>query len=587
MCLLSYYNTTLCFQVTSSQPSTSATERKFSYRATYRDEGSDTEDAEDAVNDITTVITRSSMLSNLVKGLHCLECGAASLIVRVADHRLGLVAAMETVCTECDAVLNSTLTSDRIEGSTAGNVPFFVVRQAVAASMDMGVGHAGLVKLCRFLDIKPLTHTSFTKHVHAICDANKIVVTRMFDEAANTVRRVYSDIDTSIEAGDTIDLTVSYDGSWMTRGHKSQYGIGCVIEVMTGLVIDLQVMSLYCQRCAYASTRHGGVHTRGFLEWFTTHEPECNKNYEGSSGGMEMKAAELLWDRSTNRDFRYTTMLSDGDARTFNHLSSLQLYGDVELQKEECINHVAKRLGTALRKLAASGKKAGVTLGGRGFGKLKQTTINKLTAYYGKAVRDHPNDVSGMQSAILATFEHAISTDDSPQHDRCPVGVDSWCFYQKALATGQEPGPHRVNVGTPLSPDVAKHVKDVYTRLSHVDLLERCAMGRTQNANESLHSVVWSKCPKTSFVGLERVLSATCSAVSQFNAGVETTIRNLCDVMEVPAGGHLLASAEKADHRRLGQAKRQAVAATKEVRQAKRIARTRAAEASDYAAGEF
>ena len=351
MCLLSYYNTKLCFQVTSSQPSTFASERKFSYRATYRDEGSDTEDAEDAVSDITIVITRSSMLSNLVKGLHCLECGAASLIVRVADHRLGLVAAMETVCTECDVVLKSTLKSDRIEGSTVGNVPFFVVRQAVAASMDMGVGHAGLVKLCRFLDIKPLTHTSFTKHVHAICYANKIVVTRMLDEAANTVRRVYSDIDSSIETDDTIDLTVSYDGS---RGHKSQYGIGCVIEVMMGLVIDLQVMSLYLQRCAHASTRHGGVHTCGFIEseWYRTHEPECNKNYEGSSGGMETKAAELLWDRSTNRDFRYTTMLSDGDARTFNHLSSLQVYSEVELQKEECINHVAKRLGTALRKLA-------------------------------------------------------------------------------------------------------------------------------------------------------------------------------------------------------------------------------------------
>ena len=87
---------------------------------------------------------------------------------------------METACIECDAVLHSSLTSDLIEGSTAGSVPFFVVRQAVAASMDMGVGHAGLVKLCRFLDIKPLTHTSFTKRVHAICDANKIVVTRMF-----------------------------------------------------------------------------------------------------------------------------------------------------------------------------------------------------------------------------------------------------------------------------------------------------------------------------------------------------------------------------------------------------------------------
>ena len=35
-------------------------------------------------------------------------------------------------------------------------------------------------------------------------------------------------------------------------------------------------------------------------------------------------------------------------------------------------------------------------------------------------------------------------------------------FYQKALATGQEPGPHRTNVGTPLAPDVAEHVKEVY-----------------------------------------------------------------------------------------------------------------------------
>ena len=56
--------------------------------------------------------------------------------------------------------------------------------------------------------------------------------------------------------------------------------------------------------------------------------------------------------------------------------------------------------------------------------------------------------------------------------DRCPVGADSWCFYRKALATGQKPGPHRVNVHTPLSTEVASHVKDIYTRLSHKSLLE-------------------------------------------------------------------------------------------------------------------
>ena len=153
------------------------------------------------------------MLSALVKGLLCLECGAAALVSRVVDHRLGLVAAMATCCTKCGAVLNSTLASNRIEWSTAGNAPFIVLRQAVAASMDMGVGHAGLVKLCRFLDMKPVTHTSFTQHAHVICGANKFVVTRMFDNAADVVRRVYRDTDPSIGEDDTIDLTISFDGA--------------------------------------------------------------------------------------------------------------------------------------------------------------------------------------------------------------------------------------------------------------------------------------------------------------------------------------------------------------------------------------
>ena len=523
----------------------------FDNRTTFRDDDS----APETAGDIITVITRFSVLSTLVNGLRCLECGAAYLVIRVADHRLGLVAAMETVCTECDTVFNSTLTSDRIDGSSSGNVPFVVVRQAVAASMDMGVGHAGLVNLCRFLNIYPLTQTSYRKHTHVICEANKIVVTRTLDDAASVVRHVYRDIDSSIEHEDTINLTVNYNGFWMTRGHKSQYEIGWVITEITGLAIDLHVMSLYCQRCTYASTRNGGRHTATFQEWYVTHEPKCNQNYEG----------------------------------TFTRLANMQVYGDVELQKEECVNHIAKHLNTALRKLASSGKKVGVTLGGHGFGRLTGKKIEILSRYYRMAVQAHPHDVNGMQHAIVASFDHCSSTDEIPQHDRCPVGARSWCFYQKTLATGQEPGPHRTNVGTPLAPDVAEHVKEVYTRLAHVDLVKRCTLGKTQNANENLRSVVWSKCPKTTFVGLERVVSATCSAVSQFNAGIKVTMKNLCEVMQVPSGAHLLASAEKADRRRLKQAKRQTLAASKEARQARFVARTQAAAATstDYAAGEF
>ena len=45
------------------------------------------------------------------------------------------------------------------------------------------------------------------------------------------------------------------------------------------------------------------------------------------------------------------------------HMTNLRVYADVELHKENCVNQVAKRLGIALRKLTASGKKGGVTLG--------------------------------------------------------------------------------------------------------------------------------------------------------------------------------------------------------------------------------
>ena len=486
-------------------------------------------------------------------------------------------------------MLNSTLSSDRLVSPAAGNAPFVVSRQVVAATMDMGVGHAGLVKLCRFLDMEPMHHSSYAKHMVAVSEANKEVVTRLMDDAAITIRQAYRDLDPLISEDDVIDLTVSYDGSWMTRGHKSLYGIGCVVDVVTGLVIDLAVLSLHCQRCSYAKKQYGGTNTPGFRNWHDTHINECNRNYSGSSGGMEAAACESLWNRSLKRNFRYTTLLSDGDAKTYKHLCDLNIYGDVELQKEECINHVAKRLGTAFRKLASSGKKHGVTLGGRGHGKLKQATILKLTAYYGKAVRANSNNLDAMRDAVLATFDHATSTDERPHHGRCPVGADSWCFYQKSLATGEVPGPHRDLVGTPLSADVAKQVEGVYLRLSHDDLLRRCLRGVMQNANESLHSKVWAKCPKTGFVGINRVVSSTCAAVAEFNSGVEATMRHLCRVMGVTPGLRLLGSAEKVDIRRCQQAERQVAASSKAARRARRVARAAEAESSaaDYAAGSF
>ena len=58
---------------------------------------------------------------------------------------------------------------------------------------------------------------------------------------------------------------------------------------------------------------------------------------------METAAAETLWKRFLDNNLRYTSMLSDVDAKSFNHLKDLNVYGQtVEINKEECVNHVSK-----------------------------------------------------------------------------------------------------------------------------------------------------------------------------------------------------------------------------------------------------
>ncbi|GFV83308.1 uncharacterized protein TNCV_1900341 [Trichonephila clavipes] len=107
------------------------------------------------------------------------------------------------------------------------------------------------------------------------------------------------------------------------------------------------------------------------------------KNYVGSSNAMEVKAAEILWKRSIkNCGMRYVSILSDGDAKTYQHLSSLNVYGNcIKIAKEECINHVAKRLGTGLRNKILEWRNKGITIGGRKEGNLKENTIVKLTNF--------------------------------------------------------------------------------------------------------------------------------------------------------------------------------------------------------------
>ncbi|GFV84762.1 uncharacterized protein TNCV_4297441 [Trichonephila clavipes] len=97
------------------------------------------------------------------------------------------------------------------------------------------------------------------------------------------------------------DIGVTFDGTWLTRGHSSQIGVNCVINLLSALVMAFEIMSKRYIECEHAKS--------------------------GSSCAMEQEAALELRQRSKDNSYQYTTLLSDGDAKTYQYLNTMEVYG--------------------------------------------------------------------------------------------------------------------------------------------------------------------------------------------------------------------------------------------------------------------
>lgn len=211
-----------------------------------------------------------------------------------------------------------------------------------------------------------------------------------------------------------------------------------VTSVDTGKVLDVESLSKYCSGCE---------RNKGSADKLNAHEQYCLKNYEGSSGGMETVAAVAVCQRSIpKRGVRYVKFLGDGDSKSFSAVLASDPYGDVTVEKLECIGHVSKRMGTRLRKLK---KKLGGTLLSdekplKGAGRLTDTVIDKFQQYYGKAIRENTNDIDKMRRAVWAIYCHSVSTDEEPNHLLCPPAPNTWCKFNKAVADQKTYNHHSI-----------------------------------------------------------------------------------------------------------------------------------------------
>jgi len=284
-------------------------------------------------------------------------------------------------------------------------------RRLIFAMRLIGIGHQGLNKFCAFMCLpKPVFQKSYDEIVKSIAVATNAIKSKVLEKAVKEEKKI------SNEKGQTEGLT-----SWRKRGFTSLYGFASLIGWFTGKVIDIVVKSKYCKECEHWERKKG---TTEFEEWHNLHESHCNVNHSGSAGKMEPDAVVEMFLRSESTyNVRYAHYIGDGDSKTYKSIQDAKPYGDFVVTKKECIGHVQKRLGTRLRNL----KKEVKNLGDRG--KLTGKLIDELSLYYGLAIRRNTDSVENMRKEIYATLYHKISTDEEPQHEKCPVGENSWCSW--------------------------------------------------------------------------------------------------------------------------------------------------------------
>ena len=104
-----------------------------------------------------------------------------------------------------------------------------------------------------------------------------------------------------------------------------------------------------------------------------------------------------MWQRSEGRGFRYSTFIGDGDCATYNAICALNDCAGpftTPVVKDECLNHVSKRIGTRLQNLKKDTLVTTTTAKGRTVmrsrlaekGRLTDVAIDSIAQHYGQTV---------------------------------------------------------------------------------------------------------------------------------------------------------------------------------------------------------
>ena len=263
------------------------------------------------------------LLASVTSRANCNVCGSGLTVRENLGIRRGVCTKLTLSSTNPLCAGKEVAFSDPYVHSKALNT------RLILSGKMCGKGSAGLETISGVMGLPPpVTSKSYSVHNNSLRQLVHGVLMESFKVASEQLHRLQG-----ADLNDVIDVTVTCDGTWSHRGFVAPYGVVTGIAWETGQVLDAAVLSKSCKDCKEAESTMGSE-TQEFLDWIVKHQDSCNSNFTGSSPAMEAEGASILWGRSVEKNrLRYTTVISDGDAKSIVRLNNEHPYGsDVVIQ---------------------------------------------------------------------------------------------------------------------------------------------------------------------------------------------------------------------------------------------------------------
>ena len=269
------------------------------------------------------LIDLEKLLASVTRWASCNVCGSGLTLRENLGIRRGVCTKLTLSCSNPLCAEKEDTFSDPYEHSKTLNSRF------ILAGKMCGRGSAGLETICGVIGLPPpVGPKSYSIHNNIL---HKLVLDVLMESSRVASAQLHKL--QGADPNDIIDVTVTCDGTWSHRGFVAPYGVVAVIVWKTDQVLDVTVLSKFCRDCKEAE-RTMGSESQEFLDWMVKHQDSCNSNFSGSSPAMEAEGVSILWGRSVERNqMRYTTVISDGGAKSIMRLNNEHPYGsDVVIQ---------------------------------------------------------------------------------------------------------------------------------------------------------------------------------------------------------------------------------------------------------------